>query len=80
MKIIQSNQQTKVKISKKEWTDIGKKPGWKKKAAEVEKWQVIDNEFNRANYKDIIGKIYPIDAPPSYAKVKKIEIADYFDR
>lgn len=34
-------------------------------------YKVVDNEFNRVNYKDIIGKIY--NSPPSYAAVVEIE-------
>ncbi len=69
MKLIKtaSGKQT-IKLSKKEWTDIGKKAGWMKIS---EKFVVVDNEFNRAHYKDIIGKIY--DNPPSYAAVEKVE-------
>ena len=55
-----------VKISKSEWSDIGKKAGWIKMA----QFQVVDDDFNRSHYKDIIGKTF--DSPPSYAHVKKI--------
>jgi len=33
---------------------------------------VVDNDFNRANYFDIIGKIYPAAHPPSYAVVQPV--------
>jgi|ADurb_H2B_02_Slu_FD_contig_121_50187_length_12104_multi_3_in_0_out_0_3 mannose-6-phosphate isomerase-like protein (cupin superfamily) len=32
---------------------------------------VVNNEFNRANYKDLIGKEF--DSPPAYAQVKVVE-------
>ena len=35
------------------------------------KYVVVDNDFNRAHYKDMIGKVY--DSPPGYAHVKKVE-------
>jgi hypothetical protein len=67
MKIVKtaSGKQT-IKLSKKEWKDIGKKAGWIKTA---EQFIVVDNEFNRAHYSDIIGEVY--DNPPSYAMVEK---------
>ena len=67
MKILKTaNNKKKIKISKKEWTDIGKKAGWTK----MSQYQVVDNDFNRAHYSNIIGKIF--DSPPSYAQVKEI--------
>ncbi len=34
-------------------------------------FRVVDNEFNRKNYPDEIGKIY-VDRPPSYVSVRDI--------
>ena len=34
--------------------------------------EVIDNAFNRENYKDLIGKKYPKSKAPAYARVKEI--------
>ena len=34
--------------------------------------EVIDNAFNRENYKDLIGKKYPKSKAPSYARVKEV--------
>lgn len=34
-------------------------------------WIVIDCEFNRAWYRDIIGKIF--DIPPAYAIVRELK-------
>jgi hypothetical protein len=59
----------KVKMSKSQWEKIGKKAGWVKIANK--KYKVVDNDFNRANYKDLIGKIY--DNPPAYVNVEEIE-------
>jgi hypothetical protein len=53
-----------IKLSKTQWEEMGKKAGWTKTA---EKYLVVDNEFNRANYPDLVGKI--LDKPPSYAHV-----------
>ena len=41
----------------------------KKPETEVE---VIDNKFNRENYKHLIGKRYPKSKAPSYAQVKEV--------
>ena len=38
-----------------------------------EEVEVVDNEFNRANYKHLIGKRYSDEKVPSYARVKKVE-------
>jgi len=35
------------------------------------KFKVVDNEFNRANYSDIIGEVF--DSPPAYAAVEMIK-------
>jgi hypothetical protein len=37
-----------------------------------EEVEVVDNEFNRANYKHLIGKTYPNSKAPSYARVKEV--------
>jgi hypothetical protein len=34
--------------------------------------EVIDNAFNRENYKDLIGKKYPKSKAPAYARVKEV--------
>ena len=34
--------------------------------------EVVDNAFNRENYKDLIGKKYPKSKAPAYARVKEI--------
>lgn len=34
--------------------------------------EVIDNAFNRENYKDLIGKKYPKSKAPAYARVKEL--------
>lgn len=34
-------------------------------------WRVVDNDFNRANYPDLIGRIYT-DEPPAYVVVKEL--------
>ncbi len=68
MKIVTANGKQTLKMSKTEWLSIGKKAGWRVKS---EKFIVIDNEFNRTNYPDLVGKIF--DSPPSYAQVKPIE-------
>jgi hypothetical protein len=65
MKITKTANKTKFKLSKQEWTDLGKKAGWMKEA----KWIAVDNPFNRANYKDQIGKVY--ENPPGYIQVEK---------
>lgn len=38
-----------------------------------EEAEVVDNEFNRANYKHLIGKTYPNSKAPSYARVKEVK-------
>lgn len=35
-------------------------------------YRVVDNEFNRANYPDFIGKVS--ETPPSYAQVEKLNM------
>jgi len=45
------------------------------KKGSKEKFIVVDNPFNRANYRDLIGKVFDSDKIPSYAGVKKIEPA-----
>lgn len=55
----------KITLSKKQWEFIGQKTGWIKTA---QKYLVIDDEFNRENYPDLIGKV--LDSPPAYAKVE----------
>ena len=37
-------------------------------------FRVVDNEFNRAWYRDIIGKLYSVDNPPSYALIEEINL------
>lgn len=37
-----------------------------------EEVEVVDNEFNRTNYKHLIGKKYPKSKAPSYARVKEV--------
>ena len=37
-----------------------------------EEVEVVDNEFNRQNYKDLIGKKFPKSKIPSYARVKEV--------
>lgn len=37
---------------------------------ENEKFYVVDNDFNKKNYPDLVGKIF--DNPPSYAQVKVV--------
>jgi len=37
-----------------------------------EEFEVVDNEFNRANYKHLIGKKYKSSEIPSYARVKEV--------
>lgn len=68
MKINKTAGKSTIKISKSEWKNIGKKAGWIKSAT---KYEVVDSEFNRANYPDMIGKI--LDKPPAYANVKLIK-------
>jgi len=34
--------------------------------------EVIDNAFNRENYKDLIGKKYPKSKAPAYARIKEL--------
>jgi hypothetical protein len=34
--------------------------------------EVVDNAFNRENYKELIGKKYPKSKAPSYARVKEV--------
>jgi hypothetical protein len=38
-----------------------------------EEVEVVDNEFNRTNYKHLIGKKYSDEKAPSYARVKKVD-------
>lgn len=58
----------KIKLSKSQWEEMGKKAGWIRTA---EKYLVVDNDFNRANYPNLVGKTF--DSPPSYAQVKVIK-------
>ena len=77
MKIIKTaNHKRKIKLSKSEWQNIGKRAGWispiTKTANKFEVvFEVVDSSFNRANYSDLIGKI--LDNPPAYANVKLIK-------
>ena len=64
MKVIKTaNGDSRLRVSKQEWTDMGKKAGWIKKA----KFIVLDTVYNRAYHADLIGKVFPND--PTYAKV-----------
>jgi len=54
----------KITLSKSQWHEIGQKSGWLKTAG---KFLVVDNEFNRTNYPDMVGKF--VDSPVSYAQV-----------
>lgn len=65
---IEASNKKKIKISKKQWEKIGKRAGWMKTAT---KYEVINSDFNKANYPDLIGKI--LDSPPAYAQVKVIQ-------
>jgi hypothetical protein len=38
-----------------------------------EEFEVVDNEFNRTNYKHLIGKRYSDEKVPPYARVKKVQ-------
>jgi hypothetical protein len=67
MKIIREANKTSVKMLKSEWEKIGKKSGWITTAS---KYEIVDSEFNRRNYPDMIGKI--LDSPPAYANVRLI--------
>jgi len=71
MKLIKTANKTSIKITRTEWEKIGNKQGWLKKAKDNKKYEVIDSDFNRENYSDLIGKI--LDSPPAYAQVKVIE-------
>lgn len=42
---------------------------------EEEVFLVIDNDFNRAHYPELIGKTYP-DAPPAYAQCKVVKASE----
>jgi hypothetical protein len=57
-----------IKLSKQQWETIGKTAKWMKTA---EEYLVVNNEFNRANYPDMIGKSF--DSPPAYAQVTTIK-------
>lgn len=57
----------KVKLTKKMWLEAGRKGGWIKSAG----FKVVDNDFNRANYPNLIGKI--LDEPPAYAQVVEVD-------
>jgi len=35
------------------------------------KWLVVNNEFNRVNYPELVGKV--LDSPPGYAHVKPFD-------
>ena len=73
----------KFTLSRTQWEAMGKKAGWMKTA---EKFLVVDSEFNRTNYPDMVGKI--VDSPVSYARVVPIsnlkkwvqEAADLIDQ
>ena len=67
MKIIREANKTNIKMSKSEWEKIGKKARWITTAS---KYEIVDSEFNRKNYPDMIGKI--LDSPPAYANVRLI--------
>jgi len=56
-----------LKMSKSEWTSIGKKAGWMKSA----NYKVVDCPFNKANYKDLIGKVFAV--APSYCQVLEVQ-------
>jgi len=57
MKIVTAaNGKQTIKMSKKEWTNIGKKAGWKVKS---EKFLVIDNEFNKS--KPSYAQVTPVN-------------------
>jgi len=70
MKIIKKANKTSIKMSKSEWKNMGKKAGWITAAS---KYEVVDSEFNRKNYPDMIGKV--LDSPPAYANVKLVRDA-----
>lgn len=38
----------------------------------MEKWIVIDCEFNRSWYADLIGKVYHWPEVPSYARIARL--------
>jgi len=74
MKLIKTANKHSIKITKTEWEKIGNKQGWLKKAEDNKdnkKYEVIDNDFNRENYSDLIGKVF--DTPPAYVQVKVIK-------
>jgi hypothetical protein len=50
---------------------IGKKKPKSKKIKIKESYEVVDSDFNREFYGDMIGQI--LDSPPAYAQVKKVE-------
>ena len=64
----------KYKLTKQAWENIGQQAGWTKMAT---KYVVIDSEFNKSRYPDLIGQI--VDTPPSYANVVPIESEDAVD-
>jgi len=37
----------------------------------ADKYKVVDNEFNRANYPDLVGEV--LDTPPTYANVELVK-------
>ena len=68
---ITKNASGKYKLTKKAWKEIGKQAGWTKTAT---KYVVVDSEFNKSHYSDLIGQI--VDTPPAYANVVPIESED----
>lgn len=58
----------RIKLSKSQWEEMGKKAGWMKTAA---KYRVTDHPFNKQNYPDMIGKI--VSNPPSFARVELVK-------
>jgi len=72
MKLIKKASGHNLSLKKSEWESIGEKAGWTKSLLkQADKYEIVDDSFNRANYPDMIGKI--VDTPPSYAKVKLIK-------
>jgi len=61
----------KFTLSKKQWQLVGRKAGWMKTA---EKYLVVDNDFNKENYPDLVGQI--LSYPPGYAQVKVLQATD----
>ena len=60
MKLIKTaNSKSKLKISKKEWKDIGKKAGWMKKAQSQQKW--FEWEDNNGGIWEIGYKDLPLE-------------------